>query len=108
MAAPFTSPLPLAPQRNDSEAVYISRANAFVKALEPMRQARLALAGAGLLDQIESAIDAMSEPQKTAVRIEWDHSQTIERDRPFVNLLGPILGPSDEDLDDLFRQAEQL
>lgn len=73
-----------------------------------MRQARLALAGAGLLSQVDTAIDSLDEPQKTAARIEWDYSQVVERDRELVQILGPILGLSDEALDDLFREAATL
>lgn len=73
-----------------------------------MRQARLALAGVGLLSQVDAAIDSLDEPQKTAARIEWDYSQVVERDRELVQILGPILGLSDEALDDLFREAATL
>lgn len=73
-----------------------------------MRQARLALAGAGLLSKVDAAIDSLDEPQKTAARIEWDYSQVVERDRELVAMLGPVLGLDDEALDDLFREAAKL
>jgi len=38
MAAPQSTPLPDAPQRNESEDVFVEKANAFVAALEPFRQ----------------------------------------------------------------------
>lgn len=38
MAAPQSSPLPVAPQRNEAEADFTQKANAFVSALEPFRQ----------------------------------------------------------------------
>lgn len=70
-----------------------------------MRQARLALLGAGLLDDIETAINAMSEPAKSAARIEWDYSNTLRRDHPLVATLGAGLGLTGEQLDALFRAA---
>jgi hypothetical protein len=73
-----------------------------------MRQARLALAGAGLLSQVDSAIDALDEPHRTAARIEWDYSQVVERNRELVSILGPVLGLDDEALDDLFIEAAKL
>ena len=73
-----------------------------------MRQARLALAGVGLLSQVDAAIDSMEEPQKTAARIEWDYSQVVDRNRELVAMLGPVLGLNDEALDDLFREAAKL
>lgn len=73
-----------------------------------MRQARLALAGAGLLAQVDSAIASLDQPHKTAAEIEWNYSQTVERDKALVAMLAPVLGLNDEALDDLFREAAQL
>lgn len=73
-----------------------------------MRQARLALLGAGLLAQVDAAIDALPEPQKSAARIEWDYSSEVHRSRAFVQQLGHALGLSDEQLDGLFTQAAAL
>lgn len=73
-----------------------------------MRQARLALLGAGLLQQVDQAISALPEPQQSAARIEWDYSSEVHRDRAFVQQLGQALGLSDEQLDTLFIQAAAL
>jgi len=73
-----------------------------------MRQARLALLGAGLLDDVEAAIDAMSDPAKAAARIEWDYSNTLRRDHPLVTTLGAGLGLTSGQLDDLFIAAGAL
>lgn len=73
-----------------------------------MRQARLALSAAGILTQVDAAINALEEPQRSVARIEWDYSQEVQRDRELVQLLGPALGLSDEQLDDLFREAATL
>lgn len=79
-----------------------------VPAIVTMRQARLALLGAGLLQQVDLAIDALPEPQRSAARIEWDYSSEVHRDRAFVQQLGQALGLSDEQLDALFIQAAAL
>lgn len=73
-----------------------------------MRQARLALLGAGLLQQVDQAINVLPEPQQSAARIEWDYSSEVHRDRAFVQQLGQALGLSDEQLDALFIQAAAL
>lgn len=73
-----------------------------------MRQARLALLDQGLLSNVDAAIASLAEPQKSQVQIEWEYSQTVVRDRPFVALLGGALGLDDSQLDDLFRLAETL
>lgn len=73
-----------------------------------MRQARLALLAAELLPNVTTAINALASPQKEAAQIEWEYSQTVERTRGFVLLLGAALGLTNEQLDDLFRQAATL
>jgi hypothetical protein len=73
-----------------------------------MRQARLALLGAGLLDDVDAAINAMPSPQKEATRIAWEYSQVVERHNGVVVALGPLLGLTDAQIDDLFLTAAQL
>jgi hypothetical protein len=73
-----------------------------------MRQARLALSGAGKLASVTAAINALPIPQKEAAQIEWEYSQTVERDRGFVLLLSAALGLTDAQLDALFVTAAGL
>jgi hypothetical protein len=70
-----------------------------------MRQARLALFEAGLIPSVEAALNALGEPAKTAARIEWEYSQTVRRDKEFVQVLSGALGLSSGDLDNLFTLA---
>ena len=74
-----------------------------------MRQARLALLGAGLLDDVDAAIAAIPDPvQRKAAQIEWEYASTVERQSPFVQQLAAGLGLSAEQMDDLFVQAAAL
>lgn len=73
-----------------------------------MRQARLALLGAGKLSAVAAAIATLPSPTKEAVEIEWEYSQTVERERPFVAMLGAALGLDEQKLDDLFILANTL
>ena len=73
-----------------------------------MRQARLSLLSTGLLSNVASAINALPSPQKEAASIEWEYSQTVERNRGFVVLLGKALGLTETQLDDLFILANTL
>lgn len=73
-----------------------------------MRQARLALSAIGLLTQVDAAINALPEPQKTAAKIEWEFSSVVERNRPFVQQLGASLGLTPTQLDNLFIEASKL
>lgn len=73
-----------------------------------MRQARLALHSAGLLPQVEAAIDSLAEPQRTAARIEWDYSSEVYKDKEFVQMLGGSLGLDSDAIDQLFITAATL
>ena len=73
-----------------------------------MRQARLALLGAGLLDDVEAAIAALPSPQKEAARVEWEYSQEVQRHNGFVSALAPALGMTEAQTDALFIAAAGL
>jgi hypothetical protein len=73
-----------------------------------MRQARLALLGAGLLNSVNTAINGLTSPQKEAAQIEWEYSQEVHRDKELVGMLAPILGLSDAQIDALFIAAVAL
>ncbi len=79
-----------------------------VPAAVTMRQARRALLSAGLLSAVETAIDALAEPERSAARIEWEYSSEVQRHNGFVAQLGPALGLSDAQLDALFVSAAAL
>jgi len=73
-----------------------------------MRQARLALLGAGKLALVQPAINALAEPQKSAAQIEWDYSNEVHRQQPFVLQMGAALGLDSAALDSLFIAAAKL
>lgn len=79
-----------------------------VPAAVTMRQARLALLGAGLLDDVDAAIAALPSPQKEAAKIEWEYSQEVQRHNGFVSVLAPLLGLTEAQTDALFVQATTL
>lgn len=73
-----------------------------------MRQARLALFTAGLLNSVTTAINALQSPQKEAAQIEWEYSNEVQRHNGFVATLGPALGLSEEQIDALFITGAAL
>lgn len=73
-----------------------------------MRQARLALLGAGLLGAIDAAINSLPSPQKEAAAIEWDYASDVRRDSPLLESLAPALGLTDAQIDALFITAFTL
>ena len=73
-----------------------------------MRQARLALLGAGLLASVDAAIDRLPSPQKEAARIEWEYATEVQRSSGLVPMMGAALGLDDAALDALFTEAAAL
>ncbi len=68
------------------------------------RQARLALAGAGLLTAVEAFVAASD----AATQIEWQYASEIKRDWPPVLAFAAANKISDEQLDALFALAATL
>lgn len=73
-----------------------------------MRQARLALLAAGLLDSVTTAISAMTEPEKSAATIEWEYATEVRRDNALLATLSTELNLTTEQLDQLFITAASL
>jgi len=72
------------------------------------RRARLALLHAGLLEQAQTTIDSLPEPDRTTALIEWECATHISRHNQLVGMLAPALGLDEEDIDNLFRAAAQI
>jgi hypothetical protein len=108
--------IPINPQNNDYKIyqLWLAAGNTAQPAQIPvptrvtMRQARLALLGAGLLTTVNTAIAAMSGEAGEAARIEWEYSQEVHRDRGLVSALGTQLGMTEAQLDALFVTAAAL
>lgn len=92
-----------------------SRLDASTAAMTPpvptevtMRQARLALLGAGLLSQVDAAIASLPEPDKSAALIEWEYAAVVQRNSGLVPAMGTALGMTEAQLDALFVTAATL
>jgi len=70
-----------------------------------MRQARLALLQAGLLDAITSSIVESTDEE---MKIEWEYATEIRRDWPSLISTTESLGVSKFDLDAMFIAASAL
>ena len=69
-----------------------------------MRQARLALLGAGLLDTVETAIAGVGP----AAKIEWDYATEVQRASGLVPAMATALGLTEDQIDALFIAAAAL
>lgn len=85
-----------------------------VPSVVSMRQARLALLQAGLLTAVETALVNLPEttPEealfKEAAKIEWEYSQTVERNNTVFQALVSSIGMSTAQTDSLFTLADSL
>jgi len=86
----YTPPAPIAPPAT--------------VAVISMRQARLVLNNAGLLQQVEAAVAAAD----VSTQIEWEYAVELRRDWPTLTAMAAALGLTDVQLDDLFVQAATL
>lgn len=84
-------------------AAFLTPSTAVVTSVTP-RQARLALLAAGLLDQVETAVNQAGG----AVKITWDYATEINRNDPLITTLGKTLNLTDTQIDNLFTQAATL
>ena len=69
-----------------------------------MRQARLALLSAGLLDDVEMVIAAAGR----AAQLEWEYAVVVDRSNPAVAIVQQQKALTDAQIDDLFREAARL
>ena len=69
-----------------------------------MRQARLALLSAGLLDDVGAVISAAGR----AAQLEWEYAAVVDRSNPAVAAVQQQQGMTDAQIDDLFREAAKL
>lgn len=83
-------------------------ANPVVPQMVTPRQIRLALLTAGRLASVTALFDSLPEPLKTQVQITWDYSNEFQRTNPLLIQLGPAMGFSEAELDQLFILANSL
>lgn len=70
------------------------------------RQAKRALLAAGLLGDVEAAIEAISDAtEREAARIDWEYATEFRRDNEMLNSIGAALELTEGQIDDLFIAA---
>ncbi len=81
------------------------RARSKVPQTVTMRQCRIALLDAGLLDAVQSSIATMPGADGERARIDWEYALDVRRDWPLINALGSQLGLTEQQIDELFIAA---
>lgn len=69
-----------------------------------IRQAKLVLLAAGLLDDVDAAVSAADR----TTQIEWEYATEVKRDWPTLMAMQASLGLSDSQIDQLFIQGALL
>lgn len=86
--------------------------DAYNKSLVPhsvtMRQARLALLGAGLLANVNAAVAAMSGVPGQQAQIAWEFARDVFRTDPLIAAMSAALSLTEAQIDTLFIQANTL
>lgn len=58
------------------------------------------------MDMVNSAIQAISDPKvKEEVLVLWEYAPYIERNNPFVEMIGQAFGLNSDQIDQAFREA---
>jgi hypothetical protein len=61
-----------------------------------------------LVETIESALDQLEEPTKTAAKNVWNYGTTIERYSQTVLFIQSVTKMTDDQVDEIFQQAEAI
>lgn len=69
---------------------------------------RAILRAMGLEDPIQQAILQLPEPNKTVANVAWEYAYTIDRWSNTVEFIKGVLGLTEEQVDNIFLQAEAL
>jgi hypothetical protein len=57
---------------------------------------------------IESALDQLQEPNKTAAKNVWNYGTTVERYSQTVLFIQTVTQMTDDQVDEIFQQAEAI
>ena len=61
-----------------------------------------------LVETIESALDQLEEPTKTAAKNVWNYGTTVERYSQTVLFIQSVTQMTDDQVDEIFQQAEAI
>jgi hypothetical protein len=73
-----------------------------------MRQAKIALRRAGKLAIVNAALQAMPGDAGEDARITWEWSTEVQRQNPLILMMKPVIGMTDQEIDQLFISAALL
>lgn len=81
----------------------------FIPKVVSQRQLRTQLLLDGFdLNDVQLAINELTEPNKSIAQIAWDYAITFERDSPLLMCLASNLGLTQNEVDTIFLNASKL
>jgi hypothetical protein len=93
---------------NGTEWIVLTNTNIEVPSEVQLWRIRTILKVSGMETAIETALNNMQEPQKTAALYIWNYGTTVERESATVLMLQSVLGLTDTQTDDIFIQAQNI
>ena len=73
------------------------------------RQLRMALIMNGVdFQDIHDVLEQLPEPQKSLAKINWEYAGTFERDNGMMQEMIPLLGFSEEQINEIFTEGNKL
>lgn len=73
------------------------------------RQVRLGLLNIEKLDDVENLLNTLEDLElKRKLNIEWEYASEIFRNNEFINTLAPLVGLTEDQIDDLFIAASLI
>lgn len=84
------------------------RARSKVPQAVTMRQARIALLDAGLLEAVQTSVATMPGAEGERARIDWEYALEVRRDWPLIGYMAGDLGLTDGQVDALFVAASAI
>lgn len=74
----------------------------------PLWKLKAILKTMNLYESIEMAISSIQEPIKTMAQMSWEYGAVINQRSPTVSLIQSVINLTDEEVDDIFNQAENI
>ncbi len=73
------------------------------------KQLRQAIVLSGLTEAyVQGVLEALPEPTRSLALIEWEYETKFSRNNPLLNDMAPMIGFTDQDLDNLWTLAGSL
>lgn len=78
------------------------------KDLTPRQMRQILILNGIQLSSVDALLDALPEPQKSLAKVEWEYSVAVKKDNPLINQMAAGLGLTAEQVNAMWKAAENL